>query len=678
MHYRKRRQPSLSHRSALIESLENRVFLSVSAIASFAKIPTRREERALIRSLKQNESNVLAAPVAEVNHAVAPANSPGSSSLTPAEVASAYGVNSIQFGSVAGTGAGQTIAIIDAYDDPNAASDLHQFDLQFGLPDAPSFQRLNQKGVAGSYPATDPAKGSGSTWEIEESLDIEWAHAMAPQANIDLIEANSPTTNYLIQIAANTARNLPGVVAVSMSFSAPEAFNDFQYDAYFTTPAGHTGVTFLAATGDTGQPSGYPAYSPNVVAVGGTTLHLSGSTYQSETAWSGSGGGISKYEPQPAFQQGIVTQSSTSRTVPDVSMEADPGTGVAVYDSFDFPSSPWIQVGGTSLATPMWAGLIAIADQGRSLASLPSLDGATQTLPALYQLPATDFHDITSGSNGFSAGPGYDLVTGRGSPIANLLVPALVGTESISGAVFQDNNGDGVFDSGDLPLAGQTVYLDTNNNGVLDAGEPSTVTGANGNYLFSNVPIGSYVVRQVVPVGEVQLQPGPGVTPAGGIAVAGTAGTIAGENFADFPDVFSTTADSQSFDLTLDPTGTDVQIFNSATSATTPAYQAPLADLPSLTFNLPGATENLTVDYTNGNPIPAGGLTVNGNGVDGTLTVIGQNPSQELAMSATQIGTIAYQNVENFSFTDVKVDYTGDFSNLPNLDLGPGTDFVLG
>jgi hypothetical protein len=359
-------------------------------------------------------------------------------------------------------------------------------------------------------------------------------------------------------------------------------------------------------------------------------------------------------------------------------MEADPNTGVAVYDSFDFPSSPWIQVGGTSLATPMWAGLIAIADQGRSLASLPSLDGATQTLPALYQLPATDFHDITSGSNGYSAGPGYDLVTGRGSPIANVLVPALVGTESISGTVFQDNNGDGVFDSGDLPLAGQTIYLDTNNNGVLDAGEPSTVTSANGNYLFSNVPIGSYVIRQVVPAGEVQLQPGAGITPAGGIAVAGTAGTIAGENFADFPDVFSTTADSQSFDLTLNPAGTDVQIFNSATSATTPAYQAPLADLLGLTFNLPGATENLTVDYTNGNPIPAGGLTVNGNGVDGTLNVIGQGQSQELVMRDTQLGPITFQNVENFSFTNVKIDYTGDFSNLPNVVLGNGADFTFG
>jgi subtilisin-like proprotein convertase family protein len=175
----------------------------------------------------------------------------------------------------------------------------------------------------------------------------------------------------------------------------------------------------------------------------------------------------------------VVTQSTTRRTNPDVAMVADPNTGVAVYDSYDYPGSPWITVGGTSLATPMWAGLIAIADQGRTLASLGSLDGQTQTLPMLYTVSAADFHDITSGNNGYAAGTGYDLVTGLGTPVANRLILDLVGVGSISGAVFQDNNGNGVFDAGDAPLPDVTVYLDSNNNGSLDLARTAAVASGN-------------------------------------------------------------------------------------------------------------------------------------------------------------------------------------------------------
>ena len=210
---------------------------------------------------------------------------------------------------------------------------------------------------------------------------------MAPQANILLVEANSTSISDLIQTAVPWAASQPGVVAVSMSFSGGEFFGETSYDSYFTTPLGHAGVTFFAATGDTGEPAGYPAYSPNVVAVGGTSLTLSGSAYQGETGWSGSGGGISLYESQPSYQQGVVTQSSAYRTAPDVAMDANPGTGVAIYDSYDYPSNPWLQIGGTSLATPLWAGLMAVVDQGRSLAGLSSLDGATQTLPRSTNCP---------------------------------------------------------------------------------------------------------------------------------------------------------------------------------------------------------------------------------------------------------------------------------------------------
>src|SRR5213078_3904918 len=193
------------------------------------------------------------------------------------------------------------------------------------------------------------------------------------------------------------------------------------------------GVTFVASSGDSGAPVSFPAVSPNVLSVGGTTLNLTSSnTISSESGWSGSGGGISSVESQPAYQNGVVTQTSTRRANPDVAYDADPNTGFPVYDSYNNgTAAPWSQFGGTSASAPQWAALLAIADQGRALAGLGALDGPSQTLPMLYGLPAGDFHDVTSGSSTGSpsepAGPGYDLATGRGSPIANLVVAGLVG-----------------------------------------------------------------------------------------------------------------------------------------------------------------------------------------------------------------------------------------------------------
>ncbi len=163
-----------------------------------------------------------------------------------------------------------------------------------------------------------------------------------------------------------------------------------------------------------------------MIAAGGTTLTLNADgTYQGETGWSSGGGGISSYETEPAYQEGV--QSTGHRTIPDVAFDADHGTGVAVYDSYDNTGSgPWQDMGGTSLAAPSWAALVAVADQGRVAEGGTTLDGATQTLPALYSAPSADFHDITIGSNGANdAGTGYDEVTGLGSPVANLLVPDL-------------------------------------------------------------------------------------------------------------------------------------------------------------------------------------------------------------------------------------------------------------
>ncbi len=343
--------------------------------------------------------------------------------ITPAQMQTAYGVNLISFGGITGNGSGETIAIVDAYDQPDAVSDLDAFDVHFGL------QRMNQSGgptfskIKENGGSTLPGADTPGGWGVEISLDIEWAHVMAPEANVLLVEAASNNGSDLYR-AVSTAADKPGVVAVSMSWGGPEDSSDLSTNSTFTTPAGHAGVTFLASTGDNGAPSGFPAYSPNVVAVGGTTFNISSSgAYISETGWSDSGGGISTVESQPAYQKGVVTQSTSKRTNPDVAMDANPSTGVPVYDTYDFGNTdPWEQVGGTSLATPMFAGLIAIADQGRSLQGLATLDGPSATLPLLYSMSSSNFHDITSGNNGYSAQAGYDLVTGLGSPVANLMV----------------------------------------------------------------------------------------------------------------------------------------------------------------------------------------------------------------------------------------------------------------
>ena len=329
--------------------------------------------------------------------------------LTPAQVRHAYGFDQLPY-----DGSGQTIAVVLAYDNPTAAQDLHTFDRQFGLPDPTLL-----KATEGSRVAYDPG------WALESSLDLEWAHAIAPRATLLLVEAASTSFSDLMS-AVDYARHYPGVSVVSMSWGAGEFAGENQFDGLFTTPAGHTGVTFVAASGDTGGQTIYPSTSPNVVAVGGTSLTVSGGTYVRETGWSGSGGGFSSFESEPSYQAG--TQASGRRTTPDVAYNADPNTGVLVVSG-----GTWYAVGGTSAGAPQWAGLFALVDQGLAKQGVQPLDGRTQALPALYALArshyGTDFHDVTSGRAGsFTANAGYDLVTGLGSPVANALIPGLIGS----------------------------------------------------------------------------------------------------------------------------------------------------------------------------------------------------------------------------------------------------------
>jgi len=377
-------------------------------------------------------------------HGPTPLGSPGPVGYSPAQIVSAYGVNNISFNGVTGDGSGQTIAIVDAYNTPTISADLATFDATFGLAAPPSFKIVNQNGGNNL-----PANAAPHTWALETSLDVEWAHAVAPGANILLVESNTDNDSDMYA-AVQYAATKGGASVVSMSWGESEMGGESANDGYFTQP----GVTYVAASGDSGSPPIYPSASPNVLAVGGTSLTLSGNNYLSESAWSGSGGGLSAFEPTPSYQQGLAIFNGSSngmRTTPDVSYNANPNTGVGVLDNYDYGG--WVQVGGTSAAAPQWSGLIAITNQGRARLGFGSLSGAGQTLPDLYALPQSDFHDITAGSSistsnppgpNYAAGPGYDLATGRGTPMANLIVGGLLGPlaqVSYGGQVLPDNVG---------------------------------------------------------------------------------------------------------------------------------------------------------------------------------------------------------------------------------------------
>jgi subtilase family serine protease len=339
---------------------------------------------------------------------------------TPRQILAAYGFNllttfSTGSGSESANGAGQTIAIVDAYNDPNIASDLAVFDATFGIAAPPSFKIVSQTGTS-KLPVTNP------DWDTEISLDVEWAHAIAPGANILLVETTSDRWSDLIA-GVDYAKNQPGVSVVSMSWDVPEYRIEAATDSTFTTAANHP-VTFVAAAGDYGSPPEYPATSANVLAVGGTTLSLSsGGSYGSETAWSDGGGGVSTVEKEPAFQDGA--QATGYRSAPDVSYDANPNSGFAVYDTIDDRyGTGWEEIGGTSAGAPQWSALLAITDEGLAAAGKPAL---AQAQARLYTLPANAFHDVTSGNNGtYATGVGYDAVTGLGSPVANVLIEDLI------------------------------------------------------------------------------------------------------------------------------------------------------------------------------------------------------------------------------------------------------------
>ena len=321
---------------------------------------------------------------------------PPAGALSPAQFHSAYNLPTTGSG-------GATLAIVDAFDDPAAEADLAAYNAAFNLPACTTangcFRKVSQTGGT-NYPAVDAG------WALEISLDVQIAHAICQDCKILLVEANSAQLSDLGK-AVNEAVAL-GANAISNSWGSREYSNEVvDEQTYFR----HPGVAITASTGDNGYGVEFPASSRYVTAVGGTTLSLaSNGSYLGEKAWSGAGSGCSQYVQKPAWK---TDSGCVRRSLADVSADADPNTGAAVFDSVPYSGQTgWFQIGGTSLASPLIAAAYALAGN----------TAAYQDPSGLYSR-ASSLHDVTSGSNGFCSGSylctarvGYDGPTGLGTP----------------------------------------------------------------------------------------------------------------------------------------------------------------------------------------------------------------------------------------------------------------------
>jgi subtilase family serine protease len=418
---------------------------------------------AAFRSLSSRRLTVEALRTAQAarsassdSNATAMATSTTVTTYTPAQIRAAYGLptlptsyTGLTAAQAAQLGAGQTIYIVDAMHNPNIAAELAAFNSKFGLPTCTTKTIATSASLplasasssacelsivystsSGGMSSSAPSYDSG--WATEIALDVQWAHATAPLARLVVIEAASSSYNDLLG-GVRLANNM-GAGIVSMSFGGSESSTTSSADSVFSG----TNMTYLAATGDSGAAVNWPSVSAKVLAVGGTTLTWSGSGSRTETVWSSTGGGVSSYVATPTYQSTAVPGMGTAvrRTVADVAFNADPNSGqyVAVIASGS-STVKWTSVGGTSLATPQWAGLIAVANALRAQNSKAVLGQAhsalyTQisTVPGTY---ASTFRDITSGSHGScsacSGETGYDQATGLGTPNAASLLSTLSG-----------------------------------------------------------------------------------------------------------------------------------------------------------------------------------------------------------------------------------------------------------
>ena len=337
----------------------------------------------------------------------------GPTGLGPTQIQSAY--------KLAGLNAsGRTVAIVDAFNDPKAASDLATFRSAYGLPACTTangcFKQVNQNG------ATSPLPSGDYGWAEEESLDVDAVSSACPTCHILLVEASSASTSALSK-AENSAAKAAGVAAISNSYGGSEASSETTTDSSYN----HPGLAITVSSGDDGFGVEYPAASQFVTAVGGTTLtQASNARGWTESAWSGAGSGCSSFEPKPSWQHDT---GCAKRTVADVSADADPNSGLGVYDTYNNCGSSsscdvlieegvaegldgWAQVGGTSLSSPLIASVYALAGNTAAI-----------TYGSFPYSHTTSLFDVTSGSNGScspsylcTAGTGYDGPTGLGTP----------------------------------------------------------------------------------------------------------------------------------------------------------------------------------------------------------------------------------------------------------------------
>ena len=354
---------------------------------------------------------------------------PGSSSPPPvsydaSQLQSAYGLASAS----SSDGAGKTVAIVDAYDDPNAFADLSVYRSTEGLspisqcaPSAlatattPCFAKVNESGAQSSYPS------ASTSWAEEISVDLDMVSAVCPNCNILLVEANSANLTDL-GTAVNTAAGF-GPAAIGNSYGGNEFSSEATYaSAYYD----HSGIALTVAAGDSGYGVEFPAAAASVIAVGGTSLRQASGGAWSQTVWSGSGSGCSAYIAKPAWQS---DPGCSNRTVSDIAADADPNTGVNVYDSYG--QSGWLVFGGTSVAAQIIAAVYGLAGGGVGTAS--SLYGAGAIS---FGSPNGNLYDVTSGSDGSCTGhgrfanqslaylctaqAGYDGPTGMGTPNGTL------------------------------------------------------------------------------------------------------------------------------------------------------------------------------------------------------------------------------------------------------------------
>jgi subtilase family serine protease len=343
---------------------------------------------------------------------VQPANKPASAALSPGQLRSAYGVSKAAFSSNK-----DTIAVVDAYNDWHAAGDLATYRSYYGLgackESTKCLRVVNQKGTTAWYP-----KGN-SGWAEEESLDLDMVSAICPKCKIILVESNATTIGSLTA-AEDTAVRL-GAKFISNSWGGPEFNTQASYDSHFERP----GVAITVASGDDGYGVQYPASSPDVTAVGGTTLWMKGRTRTEEKVWNlgafdGTGSGCSAVEPQRTWQASDNSDCTSNRIDNDVAADADPRTGPAVYDSYPEPGvglpKGWQQLGGTSASSPIIAAVYALANPGGK--------PATGSFPTEFPYQASSgLRDITIGSDGSCGGSylctaetGYDGPTGLGVP----------------------------------------------------------------------------------------------------------------------------------------------------------------------------------------------------------------------------------------------------------------------